>query len=103
MHLSNLVYKASQNQNPKAVWKAIGGSISESVTRRRLAGIKKSLSDKRVYMVEHHLAHAASAYYPSGFSKALIITLDGAGDGLSGSVSIGNKGSIERLAAFKAS
>jgi len=103
MHLSNLVYKASQNQNPKAVWKAIGGSISERVTRRRLSGIKKSLSDKRVYMVEHHLAHAASAYYPSGFSKALIITLDGAGDGLSGSVSIGNKGSIERLAAFKAS
>jgi carbamoyltransferase len=47
--------------------------------------------------VEHHLSHAANAYYTSGFSDALIVTLDGYGSGLAGSVSIGRDGQIERL------
>ncbi|HEU5256162.1 MAG TPA: carbamoyltransferase N-terminal domain-containing protein, partial [Vicinamibacterales bacterium] len=32
--------------------------------------------------VDHHLSHAANAYYTSGFSDALIVTLDGYGSGL---------------------
>ena len=103
MHFSNLVYRMSQNQNPRFLWRAVGSTISSAITSKRLGRIRKGLSEKRVYVVEHHLAHAASAYYPSGFKKALIITLDGAGDGLSGSVSVGNRGEIERLASFKAS
>jgi carbamoyltransferase len=47
--------------------------------------------------VEHHLSHAANAYYTSGFADALIVTLDGYGSGLAGSVSIGRDGQIERL------
>lgn len=37
----------------------------------------------------HHLCHAASAYYASGFSEALIITADGSGDAVSTMVAIG--------------
>lgn len=33
-----------------------------------------------VEWVKHHTAHAAGAYYPSGFEKSLIITLDGRGE-----------------------
>jgi len=47
--------------------------------------------------VEHHLTHAANAYYTSGFNSALIVTLDGYGSGLGGSVSTGINGKIERL------
>jgi carbamoyltransferase len=47
--------------------------------------------------VEHHQSHAANAYYYSGFDEALIVTLDGYGSGLSGSVSIGRNGGIERV------
>jgi len=47
--------------------------------------------------VEHHLSHAANAYYTSGFDEALIVTLDGYGSGLAGTVSIGRGGRIERL------
>jgi carbamoyltransferase len=47
--------------------------------------------------VEHHLSHAANAYYTSGFDSALIVTLDGYGSGLSGSVSVGRAGRIERI------
>lgn len=33
--------------------------------------------------IDHHTAHAASAYYISGFKKSLVITFDQSGDGLS--------------------
>jgi len=46
---------------------------------------------------EHHLSHAANAYIASGFERALIVTLDGYGSGLAGSVSIGENGRIRRL------
>lgn len=103
MHATNMVYKLIQNQNPKYFWSALGKSISAPITRKRLNKVHKGLGGKRLYMIEHHLAHASSAYYSSGFKEALIITLDGAGDGLSGTVSIGDNGSIKRLAEFKAS
>ena len=32
------------------------------------------------YQVEHHLCHLASAYYPSGFDNALVLSIDGFGD-----------------------
>ncbi len=46
---------------------------------------------------EHHISHAANAYLTSGFDRALIVTLDGYGSGLAGSVSIGENGKIHRL------
>ena len=46
---------------------------------------------------EHHASHAANAYYTSGFDEALIVTLDGYGSGLAGSVNIGRDGVIERV------
>lgn len=51
----------------------------------------------RLSRIEHHLSHAANAYYTSGFDEALIVTLDGYGSGLSGSASVGRGGRIERL------
>lgn len=103
MHLTNLGYRLTQNQTPKWLWKDIGIPISKRIIKNKLRGISRSLSEKKMYLVEHHLAHASSAYYPSGFKEALIITLDGAGDGLSGTVSIGDNGRIKRLVEFKAS
>ena len=47
--------------------------------------------------VEHHLSHAANAFLTSGFDQALIVTLDGYGSGLSGSISIGRDSRIERI------
>jgi carbamoyltransferase len=99
---SNLLYRIIQAQKPRFLWKALGESISVPITKGRLPRVKPGLEKKKVYMVEHHLAHAASAYYPSGFKEALIITLDGAGDGISGTVSLGDNGNIARLAEFSA-
>ena len=103
LHLMNVPYKLIQNQRPRMLWKAFGTPISKSVTAKRLALIDGDLAHKRMHVVEHHLSHAASAYFTSGFSEALIITLDGSGDGLSGTVSTGDNGEIKRLAEFRAS
>lgn len=103
LHLSNFIYRMTQSQWPRPLWRMVSTPISTSVTRRKLATISKELANKRIYLVEHHMAHAASAYYASGYKDALIVTLDGAGDGLSGSVSVGEAGEIRRLAEFSAS
>lgn len=51
--------------------------------------------------IEHHLAHAASAYYTSGTrEKQLIMTIDGSGDSLSGAIWRGENGKITKLHAF---
>ena len=47
--------------------------------------------------VDHHLAHALSAYHFSGKDNCLIITADGFGDGLSGGVYQGKNGRVTRL------
>ena len=52
---------------------------------------------KKLLFSEHHLSHAASAFYPSPFEKAAILTLDGVGEWTTTSVAIGNKNNIEIL------
>ncbi len=54
--------------------------------------------------VDHHLAHAASAYYTNGVAeKQLIVTIDGAGDDVSFGIWRGEAGRIERLEVFPTS
>jgi len=55
----------------------------------------------RLRRVEHHVSHAANALYTSGFDQALIVSLDGYGSGLAGSVSVGRDGHIERIHSLK--
>jgi carbamoyltransferase len=50
-----------------------------------------------VRFYDHHYTHAASAYYTSGFDQALVITMDGGGDGSSSHVYIGRDGKLENL------
>jgi carbamoyltransferase len=52
---------------------------------------------QKLKRTEHHLTHASNAYYTSGLDEALIVTLDGYGSGLSGSVSVGRGGRITRV------
>ncbi|AEC52744.1 nodulation protein [Pyrococcus sp. NA2] len=53
---------------------------------------------EKVIFVEHHLAHASSAYYTSGLKDAVVLTIDAAGDGLSSTISIGRDGELFRIA-----
>ncbi len=46
---------------------------------------------------EHHLSHAASAFYPSGFEEAAILTIDGVGEWATASISHGQGSGIKIL------
>ncbi len=52
-------------------------------------------SDNKIFFSEHHLSHAASAFYPSPFDEALILTADGVGEWATTTVAIGKKNKIE--------
>lgn len=51
----------------------------------------------QVRVVDHQLAHAASVYRTSGANKALVISVDGSGDGKSAAVYRGESGSLAEL------
>ena len=99
MRLRNLAFKVVQDSRPRWLWHGAGRAIGGSIIGRRLSSLG---INAKISFVDHHTAHAASAYYASGFKEALVITLDGAGDGLSGSVSIGENGELKRIREFRA-
>ncbi len=61
-----------------------------------LKNIDKEFNDiKKIQFVEHHISHAASAFYPSPFENAIILTADGVGEWATTTVAIGNKNNLE--------
>ena len=58
--------------------------------------------DARLVQVPHHLAHAASAFLPSGFDEALVLVADGMGEAHSMTVAAARRGDIEVLAQVPA-
>ena len=56
----------------------------------------------KLHLMDHHYAHAASAAFLSGYQECLVVTLDGLGDGLSGSVYRFKNGTLENLACLSA-
>ncbi len=55
----------------------------------------------RLLFTEHHLSHAASAFFPSPFKRAAILTLDGVGEWTTTALSIGNNNKIEIIKEIK--
>ena len=62
--------------------------------------LKKSLGKKitkNIYFSEHHYSHAASAYFPSPFSEATVLTVDGVGEWATTTISHGIEGKLNLL------
>ena len=52
-------------------------------------------SDKNIFFSDHHLSHAASAFFPSPFKEAVILTADGVGEWATTTVAVGKENSLE--------
>src|SRR6516225_3663580 len=64
----------------------------------QLTALRRSLGPPSPLInFEHHLCHAASAFYPSPFDRALVLTLDQCGDMWSGLLALGEAGSLSIL------
>ena len=61
------------------------------------AGLRRYGLHGKLRRIEHHEAHASSAYFASGFARALILTVDAYGSGLTTTLSLGEAGTIRRI------
>ncbi len=52
-------------------------------------------SDKNIFFSDHHLSHAASAFFPSPFDEAIILTADGVGEWATTTLAIGKGNNLE--------
>ena len=52
-------------------------------------------SDKNIFFSDHHLSHAASAFFPSPFEEAVVLTADGVGEWATTTVAVGNKNNLK--------
>jgi carbamoyltransferase len=58
----------------------------------------KNFNDiNKIYFSEHHFSHAASAFYPSPFKNAIILTLDGVGEWATATIAKGDGKNLEIL------
>ena len=51
--------------------------------------------DEKIFFSDHHLSHASSAFFPSPFEEAVVLTADGVGEWATTTVAIGNKNKLE--------
>jgi carbamoyltransferase len=67
--------------------------------RKELRRFSESFDWKnRLLFCEHHLSHAASAFYPSPFEEALVLTMDGVGEWATTSAALGRGNDLEVFA-----
>lgn len=78
----------------------VSRAVSRACLGRTLRGI--GLGGARLRLYDHHGCHAMGAACASGFERALVVTLDGVGDGLSATVSLLDGHGLRRLAATPA-
>jgi carbamoyltransferase len=77
--------------------------IKEKLFQRRL--LRKELKrfapdydcDKRLLFAEHHQSHAASAFFPSPFDQAAVLTMDGVGEWATTSLALGRDNTLEMM------
>ena len=53
------------------------------------------ISDENIFFSDHHLSHASSAFFPSPFEEAVVLTADGVGEWATTTVAIGKKNNLE--------
>jgi len=77
--------------------------VEEFFSKRILRNELRQIGiDAPLRIVEHHQGHAYAAYATSGFDQALVLTIDGLGDGLSFTVSKTINGKVNRIFAQNA-
>lgn len=81
-------------QNPRTRVFSTGREFAIDLLNRHL---NWALSPERFVFVEHHLAHATSAFAMAPYNQALVVTLDGVGDGLAGTVYVGEGCQLTRI------
>jgi len=76
------------------------GELGRELNNVRIVRQMAGAPEGRVASLDHHLCHAASAYYASSFERALVVSLDEKGDGRAGFVGIGKGTGLREVASL---
>ncbi len=77
--------------------KAMQVWLKEKVSIRRQIKKNIGVTKRPIVFVEHHQSHAASAFYPSPFQEAAIVTVDGVGEWATASIGTGTGADMKLL------
>src|ERR1700758_101497 len=69
--------------------------FQKSLLRKKLKELDEEIAGDKLLFTEHHLSHAASAFFPSPFEKAVVLTMDGVGEWATTSAAIGEGNRLE--------
>jgi len=69
--------------------------FQKSLLRQQLREFDEEISSDKLLFAEHHLSHAASAFFPSPFETAVVLTMDGVGEWATTSAAIGEGNRLE--------
>ncbi len=72
--------------------------FQKNLLKKRFAEFEKNFDwENKLFFTEHHQSHAASAFFPSPFRKAVVLTMDGVGEWATTSVALGNNNFLEMI------
>ena len=72
--------------------------FQKGLLRRKLRALAPDLDwESRLLFAEHHQSHAASAFYPSPFRDAVVLTMDGVGEWATTSAAVGSGNELEMV------
>jgi carbamoyltransferase len=69
--------------------------FQKNLLRKKLKEFDEDFDPGKLLFTEHHLSHAASAFFPSPFEKAAVLTMDGVGEWATTSAAIGEGNALE--------
>lgn len=99
--LKKLLYLAA---NPKGSFSVIKDRISNSRKvssldneLAKISGLTPAVFKAKIYQVEHHRSHLASAFFASPFNEAALLSIDGSGDFTTTMIGIGKENDIKVL------
>jgi carbamoyltransferase len=69
--------------------------FQKSLLRKKLREFDEEIAGEKLLFAEHHLSHAASAFFPSPFERAVVLTMDGVGEWATTSAAIGEGNRLE--------
>ncbi len=69
--------------------------FQKSLLRKKLKEFDEDFTLDKLLFAEHHLSHAASAFYPSPFENAVVLTMDGVGEWATTSAAMGDGNRLE--------
>lgn len=96
------ILKTQITESPRGWRQSLNVLQNYDINQFKIGAILKRCGIRApIYYFSHHESHAASAFYPSGFDEAAVLTLDGVGEWATATIGVGDRNGIKILAEME--